>query len=94
MPSVVEPYVPEPTPPVSIFNVTVPLVPPPVKFVPAVTPVIVPVLAVAPVAIPSSLLPSADTSLPSTLPEVIKFGTVTSPVKVAPVKAAKPVPET
>jgi len=43
---------------------------------------------------PSSFAPSADTSRPSTLPAVIRFGTVTSPVNVAPVSAAKPVPET
>jgi hypothetical protein len=42
---------------------------------------------------PSSFVPSADTSRPSTLPLVIRFGTVTSPVKVAPVKAAYPSPE-
>ena len=47
----VDPYVPDPTPPVAIFKVTVPEVPPPVKLVPAVTPVISPTFVVYPLSL-------------------------------------------
>ena len=43
---------------------------------------------------PSSFVPSADGSLPSIVPDKVMFGTVMSPVKLAPDKEAKPVPDT
>ena len=46
VPFAVDPYAPAPAPPVAMFIVTVPEVPPPDKLVPAVTPVMSPTLLV------------------------------------------------
>ena len=43
---------------------------------------------------PSSFAPSADGSLPSIVPLRVMFGTVMSPVKLAPERDAKTVPDT
>ena len=65
----VEPYVPEPIPPVAIFKVTLPDVPPPVKLVPAFTAVISPTLDVNPASLLNMLNPISLAAFLRSAPE-------------------------